>query len=389
MGGLLGDCGYESSAISTCAGDVPATDPAVEVCNDRGTCSGSPYYTCSCNTGYEGPNCEFQTCPTGLAWFDEPTSANVGHTTTVACSARGACDRSAGSCTCMDGFTGTDCALFKCPGSSDCTSAEAGTCYTMADLATLSEDNGDLRGTTYTTTWDANKVRGCDCSRKHLGPFATLTDYEGFDCSNLACPTGDDPSTPTGSHEVQTITCYATSGAFLLTFRQRTAATDLINDWPGFSVGDTAAEVRTGILTMLKEATGAPPYAYTFTDVSVEMTKVSDGSTSSTACAAGGVNIAVTFLTELGDLPLMTVSNPSGTLSGSGSGTPYAGGTVTVTETTKGSYENVECGNQGICNRKKGTCACLPGFDSSDGSGNAGQRGDCAYTLEYPNVFET
>ena len=29
------------------------------------------------STGYEGHTCEFKTCPSGTAWFDEPTSADT------------------------------------------------------------------------------------------------------------------------------------------------------------------------------------------------------------------------------------------------------------------------------------------------------------------------
>jgi len=284
----------------------------------------------------------------------------------------------------MDGYTGVDCATFKCPGSTACSATgvgKGGACYTMAEMATVSEVNGDLLGVSYTTPWDAGKIKGCDCKMYHHGPFAVLTDFDGYDCSLIKCPTGDDPSTVGGLHEVQTIRCKATAGAFLLTFRQVLTSTDQITDWPGISVGDSAAAVRTAVLTMLQQATGSPPFAYAPNDVAVVMTKVSDGTESSTACSGTGVDIAVTFLTHLGDLPLMTVSNPSGTLSGSGSGTPYSGGTVVVTETVPGTYENAECGNQGICQRKKGTCACLPGFDSGDGSGQSGLRGDCSFDL--------
>lgn len=39
---------------------------------------------------------------------------------------------------------------------------------------------------TYTTRWDSDKLKGCQC------------DYPatGFDCSQQLCPNGDDPLTP-------------------------------------------------------------------------------------------------------------------------------------------------------------------------------------------------
>ena len=51
------------------------------------------------STGYEGHTCEFKTCPSGTAWFDEPTSTDTAHAMAV-CSNRGACNRATGACTC-------------------------------------------------------------------------------------------------------------------------------------------------------------------------------------------------------------------------------------------------------------------------------------------------
>jgi len=39
-----------------------------------------------------------------------------------------------------------------------------------------------------------------------------------------------------------------------------------------------------------------------------------------------------------------------------------AGATITYTEVTKGSKENVECAGRGTCNREDATCGCFPGF---------------------------
>eukprot|EP00937_MAST-01D_sp_MAST-1D-sp2_P003939 g3939.t1 len=376
--GSTGDCGFQAVTATNCAGDLVATTAVTEVCNSRGSCSGATGFTCTCNSGYEGPTCEYKSCPTGVAWFDEATTTDTAHTTTVTCSNRGTCDGATGSCTCQDGFDGTACETFKCPGSSSCGGTTQGTCYTMSELATVSELNGNLRGVTYThaagtATWDANKIKGCDCKIYHHGPFPVLSDFDAFDCSLRKCPTGDDPSTTEGAHEVQTLKCTATSGTFTLTFRQITST--------AFNYNDNAATFKTTFLEILQREvpTGAPPYAFAPADVTVTFTD-STGSASSVACDANGVDIAITFLTHLGDLPPITADVTS---------LQSGAGTIVITETAAGTYENVECGRQGVCDRKKGVCECMPGFDSSDGSGQPGLRGDCAHQLEYPNVYDT
>jgi hypothetical protein len=90
----------------------------------------------------------------------------------------------------------------------------------------------------------------------------------------------------------------------------------------------------------------------------------------------GTNDITVTFLTTLGDLPLMTADVTS-----------LSGGTVDVAETTPGTYEDVECGNQGFCNYERGVCNCVDGYDSSDGSEGPGERGDCGFRLKYPTYL--
>ena len=57
-------------------------------CSGQGTCSGSPGYTCTCNSGYEGAACHLKSCPTGNAWFDEASTTNTGHAAGAVCSNR-------------------------------------------------------------------------------------------------------------------------------------------------------------------------------------------------------------------------------------------------------------------------------------------------------------
>ena len=102
----------------------------------------------------------------------------------------------------------------------------------------------------------------------------------------------------------------------------------------------------------------------------------------SAACTTDGSNtMTFKFLTDLGDLPLLEGSVASLTLTGSSP-------TMDFAESVEGTLENIECGGQGKCNTAKGICACFPGYDSSDGSGGAGERGDCGLRLTYPNVYK-
>lgn len=91
----------------------------------------------------------------------------------------------------------------------------------------------------------------------------------------------------------------------------------------------------------------------------------------SVACSAGGKAVAVTFLTEHGDVPLMTASP-----------------TMTVVETIKGSRKDEECSGRGYCDYGSGTCDCLEGYGSSDGAGNVGARGDCGALNAFPPHLE-
>ena len=78
----------------------------------------------------------------------------------------------------------------------------------------------------------------------------------------------------------------------------------------------------------------------------------------------------VTFLSELGDLPMLTTE-------------PW----YNVSETHKGTKENAECGNHGVCDYEKGLCQCLKGYVGSDGDGNVGDRRDCGRLDPYGSTL--
>ena len=92
---------------------------------------------CKCLDSWSGPawDCSERTCPSGLAWFDMPTSATVAHTTLAECSGKGDCKYSTGECTCAAGFTGDGCIRMTCPGGDSTPCNGRGTCVSMREAA--------------------------------------------------------------------------------------------------------------------------------------------------------------------------------------------------------------------------------------------------------------
>lgn len=218
--GTLGDCGF---GVTTAC---PTT--ASGVCNGQGICSGTPAFTCACNTGFTGFDCTLRTCPQGVAWFDGATAPDTAHAMAT-CSNKGTCDTKTGLCTCNAMFTGSACDVLKCPGVTTPCNGH-GVCKTMQQLALASASNGDLLGVTYgstlgaAATWDFNKIQGCDCTKNYyLGPYSgAIGEFRDYDCSSRYCPLGADPYQVGCVNEKQTLTCLADNGRFTLTFRQYT-----------------------------------------------------------------------------------------------------------------------------------------------------------------------
>jgi hypothetical protein len=344
--GNRGDCGYAAAPVTTCPGKI------VE-CSGHGTCSNSPEYTCNCDRGYMGGDCSLRTCPTGYSWFDSPTAADTAHAEGAECSNRGHCDRETGKCVCHSGFTGDACGRTECPKDAsgvDC--GGHGRCTSMAKLAEAADTNGDPTPFTYgspgpgpTAVWDSRTMFGCLCD----------SGFEGFDCSRRTCPTGDDPHTP-GQRETQEILCtegVGATGSFTLTFRGAT----------------TTSIAATALPADLQSALEALD---TIDAVVVTCT------TTTSVCTAGGNTCTVEFASPLGDLPAMTGSNSGlNALTVNANG---AGGSL------QGTTENAECSNRGICEYSTGTCQCFVQYGSSDGTNQAGDRGDCGYVEPFVPV---
>ena len=255
------------------------------------------------------------------------------------------CVRTTGECLCDDGFTGASCDRMSCV--ADCSGH--GTCSTMASLALSTTVNGDAPGWTYgevphkKETWDFDMVTGCFCEEG----------WTGHDCSYRSCASGDDIITTLKagggiqSHEIQTITCTATAGTFVLRFRQES----------------TVALAYTATVAELKAA---------LEDLSTIGQVTVTYSVPSTACTSGGSNVvSILFWDTLGDLPRLTAELDGITamlIEADGEG-------ISVT----GTMENAVCSNRGVCDKNTGICRCFYGFSSSNGNGQAGGRGDCGF----------
>uniref|UniRef100_A0A6V1QSW3 EGF-like domain-containing protein n=1 Tax=Heterosigma akashiwo TaxID=2829 RepID=A0A6V1QSW3_HETAK len=331
--GTRGDCGYATDTITSCPGEI--------ACSVQGVCSGSPTYTCTCSSGWQGSDCSERTCSYARSWFDYPSDDEEAHLDKAECSDMGACDREEGLCTCADNFSGSACQYMACPGADEDNACNGqGQCLSMAALAKLATVNGVLQSYTYgstpnkASTWDYDKMYGCYCD----------DGYAGYDCSLFTCPYGDDPLTHDEVNEIQAVTCQGDSGEFYLTFRE--------------------------------EITSALPYYSTASDVedalhelsTVEIVEVTSDETS--VCTSDGNTFYVEFWMPSSDVPLLEATNDG--LDG-----------LSVSEYQKGTKEYAECSNRGICDTTSGDCDCFEGMGSSDGKGDVGNRGDCGYVLPF------
>ena len=333
--GIRGDCGYATATIQVCPGAI--------ACSAHGVCGGNPTYKCDCNDGWTGSDCSSRLCPKDVAWFGLPNADDEAHLfESVECSNMGTCDRAAGTCSCEEGFTGAACQQLTCPGGAELCTGH-GQCLDMTSLAELATVNGELAGFTYgrtpnkPETWDGLKVYGCHCD----------VGYTGFDCSQRACPTGDDPRTTEQLDEKQIISCSDSNAAgdISFKFREQTIVVPV-------AATATRDQVKTALETLSSIGT-----------VSVDRV---DDSLEDKLCTTAGNQFAITFLTEHGNLPMLQIVQQNID-------------SIVVSQEVEGTKEVVECAGRGICDEAQGTCLCFHGFGSSDGMGGAGQVGDCGY----------
>ena len=314
-------------------------------CNGHGDCV-SPSSRCECwpqnehaGTYWKGADCSLQSCFAGRAWHDAAIAEDRGHQK-IECSARGTCDYNTGVCTCQEGFEGRGCERLSCP--NGCSGH--GTCMSLESLA-------HHQYMLYNLNWDHDKIYGCRCD----------PGFTGYDCSLHECPYGDDPMSGTQYDEIQTITCKSTTGTggFQLIFKGETT-----KKLPSTATVD---DVRHALHDLR-----------TIGDVHVSI--ANDGSeTGMLLCGLPDIpqrispaaTFSITFTHDAGDQPLIMLK-PSGGL------------IMSIEETLMGTKEWLECSGRGLCDRTTGDCSCFSPFDSSDGNGQSGTRGDCGHVNNNP-----
>lgn len=94
-----------------------------------------------------------------------------------------------------------------------------------------------------------------------------------------------------------------------------------------------------------------------------------------------GQTASILFKTELGDLPLLSVTHVTSDASGAV--------TVQIDEVTEGTKLNAECSRHGRCDTVEGECECFDGWASSDGDGAVGHRRDCGWHPGEAGAVET
>uniref|UniRef100_K3WZS8 EGF-like domain-containing protein n=1 Tax=Globisporangium ultimum (strain ATCC 200006 / CBS 805.95 / DAOM BR144) TaxID=431595 RepID=K3WZS8_GLOUD len=352
--GLIQDCGYRSGgAMTTCAG---AAGTGIR-CNGHGRCSGATEFKCQCEDGYFSHDCSKRNCPQGRAWFEEPQVNDVAHLTRVPCSNAGICNQM-GRCDCVTGFEGVACERMSCPRNGDGVCSNRGVCRSARELAALTPTTSfTTAGFVYgsdpnlVATWDADMIQGCYCDKVHQHR-GTEVRYTGYNCAKLPCPSGDDPWTSSQVDEVQTVSCAADGGRFTLSFRGETTRTIAASASP-LAVETALERLRTVISVSVTFSTGI-----------------------TTACAAAGNVITITFHVPAGDLPPLTIS--SGSLTHS-TATVSTG----IAQLTQGSKEDAVCNNRGRCDEDTGTCICALHHASSNGQGGIGALDDCGAVDEF------
>jgi len=211
-----------------------------------------------------------------------------------------------------------------------------------------------LQGYSY-SDWDADMIYGCSCQ----------PGWQGIACEKKSCVKGDDPVT-IGVDEVQLIECTCTTckGGLYLSYNGST--TNMIPY-------DASEELVAYRLQELQQIMSISARFYLGT----------------TLCSTSGSLTKITFRLPQGDAPTLSITSIGGLV---GTFSIVADGKhsslMPSLFSVNGTRELIECSGRGNCDYSTGTCQCLEGFQSSDGFGNFGTRGDCGYRLAVNVTFE-
>uniref|UniRef100_H3HBA6 EGF-like domain-containing protein n=1 Tax=Phytophthora ramorum TaxID=164328 RepID=H3HBA6_PHYRM len=356
-------------------------------------------YGCVCDHGYTGVDCSLRQCPYG----DDPISTGQAD------------EVQAVSCLC-NGCTGTFTLSFR----GETTRLLDGSVDTAATLETALEELITVRGVSVTLdggttlcdsdgvsamitfTYEHGDVPALIATSSLSGGTSLLTVEKGFgpsdglggsgsilDCGYysgsglttcaVSCPTSNgavcnNRGTCRTLRELAALTpttSYTTAG-FVYGSDPNALATwdaDMVQGcycdkvpldrgksvrYSGYSCAKTpTAAVKSGLERLL-----------TITSVSVAY------STGTAACGSAGNDIAVTFHSPSGDLPLLSISASSLTHS-------TAAVATSIVQTTQGTKEDVVCNNRGRCDEDTGTCVCSLYHASGNARGGFGALDDC------------
>jgi len=327
-------------------------------CHAHGVCE---LTQCNCFEGWTGGSCELKMCPKGYAWNDYAQGTDDAHNL-MECAGRGKCERTTGICQCDPGMSGNACQYKEAP--SACWGR--GKPYDMKYNA-IYKDPGLGTVYSYTSIWDAEKIYGCECDQG----------FTGYDCSRMECPKGDDPMTVGQVDEVQLIHCVAENGYFTLQFQGHTSEPIPVNSEildfeaileaiPG--VGDVSITFsESGLFVCLDESARKQIVSITFLENFGDLYNLVSPSTHTIDCAA----------TDAADYNLcggtgVSIITKGGSLENSD------GNSILSVASTK---ENIYCSGRGSCDLNSGVCTCYSNYETSDGRGLPGTRGDCGFRV--------
>lgn len=202
-------------------------------------------------------------------------------------------------------------------------------------------------------TWDATMRYGCYAEDYgYTESFHKVLTASGYGLSELECPYGYDTRRENPNVEIQQLSCRASGGYLRLSFRGQTTNKIYSNVTYSDLAGYLQSLSTIGVVTVTKDT----------------------GNTGDAICNSALANtVDISFDTELGNIPLLTVSENN--LEGA------ATATVSVFQIANGTL--LECSGRGDCDRSTGMCLCWDYRGSSDGFGNQGTRQDCGFNIVY------